>query len=274
MHAPGPLGVSAVALFGNESWFGMAKRALQWNTVAAAVDLCQSYRMPFITSDEYDFHDFSILCTQIPLEAANQSLLPSTTYGPAHYGSDITQQLLSWFVMFNNTSFGSQNSTTYNTTSDTSLVAVTAIGIATFYANEALLTLSAQDEIGGRPIYPNVGRTTQRPFMSLPSMIILTVLLIAEVIGLVLIAFYAWRTPAWTNTLTSLTVAQLAHHMDKGFLPPPGSGDTKHVDVLHQLDGRVGVAVVGNNDKSVVEYIVHGGPDPFSVPQLRKTHSF
>lgn len=250
LNAPGPLAISAVALFGNESFFGMSKRAMQVGSRVAMEDLCQTYRIPFLSADRPDFLDFNGNCQRTTLESGEPE-------SADQYGYDITSQLLSWFRAFNDTS-----------------AAVNALGIATYYASEALLTQGANAAHGSRSIYSSDGRTTQRPSMSIGSMIALCALLAVEVVGLTLIAVYRWRTPTWTSTLRSLTVAQLANTMDRGTLPSAGSSNDRVLQVLHQIDGRVGVAVVDNDGgKSVVEQLVHGGPGSLPAPSPRERSS-
>lgn len=55
MRSPGPLAISAVAIFGNESFFGASRTAARSNESAAAVNLCQNVRMPFLSVDKDDF---------------------------------------------------------------------------------------------------------------------------------------------------------------------------------------------------------------------------
>lgn len=107
--------------------------------------------------------------------------------------------------------------------------------------------------------------------MSLASLVILSLMLVVEVAALVLLGWYIWRTPAWTSTLKSLTVAQLANAMDKDTLPPARTMDDKALKVLHKVDGRVGVAFSGDEDgKPLMQQLMHGGPEGLPPPAVRK----
>lgn len=107
--------------------------------------------------------------------------------------------------------------------------------------------------------------------MTLASILFLTLMLALEVAALLFLGLYIWRTPAWTTTLKSLTVAQLADWMDTATLPPAGSSDGKALARLQQIDGRVGVTFTRTGDDTPsVHQLVHGGPGIMPPPGPRK----
>lgn len=240
MIAPGPLATSAVAIFGNGSFFSAFQHAAESNDSASTVDLCQNVRIPFSSADSDDFESY-----------VSEDWCWGMTYASDEPGEDydysysINQQLAFWFQAFKKTD-----------------IAVRALGISTFYAGEALLTQSANAPDESRKVCSSDGRATQKPTMALASLIVLSLMLAIEVAALVLLGVYIWKIPAWTSTLKSLTVAQLAHSMDRGTLPPAGSADYKALEVLQRVDGRVGVAFSNDRDEeSAARQLVHGGPD-------------
>lgn len=241
MNAPGPLTISAIALFGNESFYGMSKRTSELNSSSAAISLCQSYRVPFLAA----YANF------LSLEGSTcYGIIGMSTYeweADEDWGASIAWQLLRWFTLFNDTD-----------------AATAALGMATYYASDALLThAQGPFEYDARTIYSSDGRITQKPSMSLPSLIVLSVLLAFEVAILLHIAYYAWETPAWTNTFKSATVAQLANALDRDTLPPAGCSDEEKLKSLRRLDGRIGVAVrPGGDGRPEVRQLVHGGTEP------------
>lgn len=255
LMAPGPLAITAVALFGNESLFGTMTRANTINGSNAAARLCEAYRVPFLAArmyfNGYDVNGYACDSDE-PDGTADQ--------GGDQVPWDAASQLLQWFNIFSDPTN-----------------ARGALGMGAFYACDALLYLSAQEAATYRPreIWTSDGRTTRKPAMTVPSMVILSVLLMAEVGILLWIAYYAWRTPTWTSTLKSLTVAQLANALEEDTLPPAGCRADEHAEVLRRLDGRVGVAVKpGSNNKAEVRRLAFGGSEPLNAARLRKRRLF
>lgn len=259
-RAPGPLAISSVALFGNESFFAASKRASALNTTAALESMCQGYRWPFGVNT--NLNQFGAHGTQCP--DLMEDGLASAASTVANPGWTVTEELLNWFQ-----NFGSGPDDAY---------ALAALQFATFYASDALLTQAASADEEGRTIYASDGRPTQRPIMALPSLIILSVLLAVETYLLLRIAYYAWRTPTWTSTFKALTVAQLANAMKANSLPPAGCHDEEKLKILRRLDGRIGVAVRPDGDgKPEVRQLVYGGSEPLlpaNITRLRKRRVF
>ena len=242
MDAPGPLAISAVAIFGNESYVAATQRAARTNTSAAAAELCRSQRMPFLLSGGLGFGDGGSLCTTILARARG---------GDAgvefDYSNEVLSRLLFLYRAFNRTD-----------------AATDAFAIAGFYASEALLTQStryATERHLSRTLFTSPGRSTTKPSVSLAAMIIMSVLLAVEVLSLVLLAVYIHRTPSWTRTLKSTDIAQLAHAMDRGTLPPAGSPKQNVYEALQAVDGRVGVETTADG----ATHIVHGGSGTLCV---------
>lgn len=244
MRAPGPLTLAALALFGNESFFTASAQASQTNSTAAALAMCRAHRVPFYAMRGNVNGPFTNgVCETIEAYAA--------TGAERDFGSYVGWGLLQWFTMFNDTD-----------------VAWSALGIAHFYACNALVTRAAQAPGPWsfnvrRAIWASDGRTTKKPTMTLPSMVVLSLLLLVEVLVLLRLAYYAWRTPTWTGTFKSLTVVQLANAMEKDALPPAGIYGEDEMRMLQQLDGRVGVEVrPEGKEGGEVRRLVHGGMEP------------
>lgn len=251
LRAPGPLTISAVALFGNESFFSDSKRLSAANTTDTEKVLCEPHSIPFKSNDFLGKLTGDSYCDRMNI-----------TYFTTGENQLIADRLLNWFTdWFNQTDY-----------------AKGALGLAMFYANNALLTNAAIDPYNPdelmdetdadykvaypRLIYTSEGLTTPKPSMALYSLILLSVLLIVEVVLLVWLARYAWKTPTWTSTFKSLIVAQLANAMEKGTLPSAGRHSKNDLKILKQMDGRIGVEVrSGIDGESEVRQLMHGGSE-------------
>lgn len=236
--APGPLALSAVALFGNESHFAAAQRASALNDTATSRSLCDTARLPFAS--------IARLANTVQGHSCSASVAADPAWAAA-------TQLLWWFQSFNSTD----------------AFPPTALGFATFYANDALLALASlgNDVFNRRVVYASDGRTTQKPRVPLPALVALSVLLLVEVAGLLAVAYYAWKTPTWTDTLKSATVARLANAMERDTLPPAGWHGEDHQAVFERLEGRIGVAVrPGEDGEGEVRQLVHGGSEALNPP--------
>lgn len=246
MKASGPLTLTALALFGNESFFAASAQASQINSSTAALAMCRAHRVPFYAmSSNLEYAVTGSACHDIENRAARDT--------DRDFGWDMADGLLNWFTLFNDTA-----------------VARSALGIAHYYACAAVLSRAAQavNSADLRTIWTSDGRATKKPTMALPSMVALSFLLLVEVVVLLRVAYYAWRTPTWTGTFKSVTVAQLANSMDKDTLPPAGMCSVDEMRMLRQLDGRVGFEVrQDGKEGGEVRRLVHGGTEP--VVQLR-----
>ncbi|KAJ4985530.1 hypothetical protein SVAN01_09001 [Stagonosporopsis vannaccii] len=115
-----------------------------------------------------------------------------------------------------------------------------------FYANRALLTANAEDNYiwepwAGRGIYTAPGWTVLRPHISLAAQIILSLIIALHVLGLLALAFFIYRYPAWTRTLDALAVARVAANLDPTLLPPIRAATHKDSAPLAAIDGLIGV---------------------------------
>lgn len=245
-RAPGPLTISAVALFGNQSFFGESRRVAALNSTAATTTFCESSRIPLAANT-----DASFISYVYPWRC--DSLREGYVADDAP-DWNVARVTLDWFAVFNSSD-----------------AAPKAFEYAMFYATDALMEQASRHKWIRylRLIYASDGRMTQKPLVSLPSLILLSVLLAIEVVLLLRIAYYAWSTPAWTSTLKSLSVAQLANAMNEDTLPPTGCSDKESLKVLSRMDGRIGVGVMGEREiRQEVRRLVHGGREPILQPSF------
>lgn len=113
-------------------------------------------------------------------------------------------------------------------------------GSALFFANQAVLTLTADatSNLGSaRYIYRSDGHHTQKPFISLPAIIVVSVLMLLQITGLLSLRVYNYRNPAWTDSLDAFAMARIGASLQAGSLP-----------AIHLLERRT--------SKSCIEYLV------------------
>lgn len=92
-----------------------------------------------------------------------------------------------------------------------------------------------------RPIYEGSGRTIQRPTASLAGLIVISVLVLLQLLGLIYLAWYIYCVPTWTDMLDALAIARITSSLDKGHVPAIGSMNHRDLDRLSKMDGLVGV---------------------------------
>lgn len=94
----------------------------------------------------------------------------------------------------------------------------TLLQISTFAANKALLTfyspqVNAQDIFAsafrGRDIMFSPGGKVQKPVLSTAALVIMTILIGLQVIGLAYLAYYILHVPTWTGALDALAMARI-----------------------------------------------------------------
>ena len=183
LPTPGPLMTSVLALFGNTSYFAVLRNATaEPNNSTAAWDALERICRPGATSDipfsrlssglSSDIRDVARTCTT--------SLAPRASFrNPTRYLAQLTRDYLYQF--------------SYNYTANA------AFRITTFLANEALLTSSTRltgfADSAQRGIYSGDGLEILKPKRSIPAIIVVSALVLAQVIGVVGLAAYGVSRP-------------------------------------------------------------------------------
>ena len=213
------------------------------NTSELPTQFCDASDIPFYWLDFDDFDGAGNNCaTSLDRDINSWHLL-------------VLKTITNWFSVFQSTD-----------------AAERSLGAGVFYAIDALLTQATQVSGSGtdsdvRSIYTSDGHTTQKPSISDASIVILSVLLGLEVLGLIGLGFYITTTPTWTRTINSLSVAQLASTLEPEILPPAGCSDKEKLRKLHLLPGHIGVDV--NQDPGrggrTRRKLVLGGDEPVAV---------
>ncbi|KAK3719604.1 hypothetical protein LTR37_004141 [Vermiconidia calcicola] len=234
---PGPLMTSALAMFGNESFFYVAANSSEQSYPPASSQICQAGNIPFsryrlLRSDaEYGWLS---ACTDI-----NSS---SNRVTNGHW---LDEMIYNSTVVFNNICVASTGHCSsdsdpytgyYNSASE-------ALSVAMFFANEALLTRTATQtsEERARIIYTSPGSQVIRPFMTTGAMIAVSVLVSLQVLGLGILALYIYTVPTWTTKLDSYAIAQLTKDMDGNTVAAIGRDVEGSLKKFRDIDGLVGL---------------------------------
>jgi hypothetical protein len=122
--------------------------------------------------------------------------------------------------------------------------------VSMFVANRALLTFyspsidgdEGYDKWRGRAIYSSPGRLVQKPVVSTAALIIISLLIGAQLIGLAYLAYYIYHVPTWTGRLDAMAIARVGASLaEKDILPPIGGVTKEHIEALKDEDGLVGI---------------------------------
>lgn len=214
----GPLMTSAIAIFGNQSFFYIARNASNDTFPPPLMQICQSGRIPFLQLG--DTMDFFSVCPRL------------TDYRVATVG-DMEGFFRGWFHTLNDTA-----------------IAREAFIASLFFANKASLsqTVAATSKDSARTIYSSPGLSIPVPHKSLPSTIIISILIGLQLAGLGYTAYYIYQVPTWSHALDAVAIARLGSSLNDSDLPRIREGAAANVRKLSKVDGLVGVE--NNNDGS------------------------
>ncbi|KAH6633766.1 hypothetical protein C7974DRAFT_309920 [Boeremia exigua] len=128
--------------------------------------------------------------------------------------------------------------------------AVSLLQISLYVSNRALLTFYSPNSSGGgsriyppsgRAIYTAPGQAVQKPAVSVAAVVVLSLLIGFQLIGLAFLACYIYRVPTWTGALDARAMARIGACIRQGdVLPPIGAVTQRDRDVL-KVDGLVGI---------------------------------
>ncbi|KAJ4369546.1 hypothetical protein N0V86_009382 [Didymella sp. IMI 355093] len=216
----GPLMTSVLALFGPESWLnGLANLTSARDEDRDTLETMYADRPALLAS----------LCNATPFGHFRSSA--GNTY--AHAGC--TESMFRLMMTYSDYMSGwSRNAT-----------AADRLGTAMTLANQAALTSHtlgllpwARDT--GREIYTAPGIRVWKPEVGLASLIILSVIVGLQILGLVALGWWIFMWPTWTRTLDARAIARVAASLDPGLLPPVGTSGQKEWERLAHVDGIVG----------------------------------
>lgn len=214
---PGPLMTSAIAIFGNHSFFYIAANSSNATFPPVTLQICQQGNIPFSRLGLVKFDEFQSLCYDIN----------SDWYQRHQNEYDLARLLNSWIIGFKDTDAAEE-----------------ALGASTFFTNQAMLTQTVDGSWGtmnGRRIFTAPGLVIPRPAMTLAGIIIISTLIFLQLIGLAYTVRYIYQVPTWTPALDAIAVAGIGASLKDTDLPLIGPVYQKDKAKLKQLDGLVGV---------------------------------
>jgi hypothetical protein len=213
----GPLMTSAIAMFGNQSFFFIASNSSESTFPPALTQICQQGNVPFSRLGLLKFDGFQGACTDI---ATTRSEVQQDV-------GDLASLIWNWVSNFKD-----------NTT------AREALAVSMFLSNQAMLTITSsatEGLLGAREIFTAPGEVVFKPTMTLAGKIIITVLIAFQLAGIGWIIWYIHKVPTWTVALDAMAVAMMGKNMEDEDLPPIGPLYEKDMKRLGEIDGLVGV---------------------------------
>lgn len=240
---PGPLMAATLALFGNHSFLDTARTAPDDTFGIVSDNACNGLMIPFsrYSNDVSLAKMASYLCTQQAVTARSQNN---------------TLDVLVWNFL---SLFSDSN------------MAMQLLEATMYFANEAHLTLAAraaakilneaegqndfsalpgcmgeQGSQVGRTIYSSPGTTIIKPKQSLAGVIIISILVTLEVVGLLSLTYYTWSSPTWTQSLNAYALARIGVLLAPQMKAEGIDGLREHLrpdDVQKALAGMSGVVV-------------------------------
>ncbi|GKZ18939.1 hypothetical protein AbraIFM66951_001899 [Aspergillus brasiliensis] len=238
LYAAGPLMTTALALFGNQSFFNAASNTTTTNITrsnarSTLFSICQFNLLPFTRLTDAAFGDAAGSCDELWWSIDR--------YPDSYWYQELMYTVYTWIASFN----------------DTQSAAI-ALNMATYFANEAVLTNTATQNYpeNTRPIYFNGGTVTIKPKWSLPGVITISILIGLQILGLCLLVLYCRAVPTWTDTLDAFAMLrmgaelQLQQRVRHVRFAGIRDTDTRDWEDLSHIDGLVGVIDRG---KEVVE---------------------
>jgi hypothetical protein len=213
---------SALALFGNASFFFTAANATTANYDEVLRSLCRTRVVPFSMFYNRE-SEFRSPCQVVYYDGSNEG-----------YYERMLLVLVSEFLF--------QFSDTW--------VAKTMLDVSMFAANEILLTETASSgaNVYSRAIYSSNGYEILKPVKSIPAIAVVSVLLGLQVIAVVLLVVYNSSFPTWTASLDALVMAKMGTELKDLGLAPLGVHDKREATKLAEAEGVVGLV---QTDKEV-----------------------
>lgn len=253
----GPLTMSAVALFGNTSWLNSALTYTQNMTYENAANnrddlgwqrICAGMPFAGLVANDADLYSTGEHCRW-----ADEAIADGNNPKPIH----LLRLMHSWIESF----VPDMGSNELDMTES-------LLEVSMFTANRALLTFYSpetdiyNDRAGyakGRTVYYAPGQLVQKPVVSMPAIIVLSILLAMQLIGLAYLAYYIYHIPTWSGALDAMAIARIGASLgQKDVLPPIGPVSKKDYEALKDVDGLIGIVESKEDDKESQRRLASG----------------
>ncbi|KAI1673880.1 hypothetical protein L13192_00627 [Pyrenophora tritici-repentis] len=197
----GPLMTSAIAMFGEASSFAFLNTSTNTTASFALTQACQHNLIPF---SAFDVKSHTEAC-----EAA---------------GSDDFRLSLVTKKFLDKTFFDTEDTPKPTTSSSTP------------HSKKPTPTLPDPSTHLPPPLPP-----LTKPRLSLASLIVISLLILIQALGLAYLAYYIYQVPTWTDMLDAMAVARIANSLDKADIPALGLVDRRDLEGLRGISALVGV---------------------------------
>jgi hypothetical protein len=271
---PGPLMTSALALFGETSWLSTAVKYVSNHTYNATSHYNDDYYknfswplfcrgMPFSTlwaSDSMAFNDRSLGNSSANFVGwcadFDKYMFERTSEVEDRELLQITHGFLTAFSPGYSGELGSEHRSLNNPEN--------LLSSAMFVANRAILTLLSPDvsrskarELTGRLVYTSPGVIVQKPILSRTNLIILSVLIGLQLLGLSYLTYYLYRVPSWSDQLDAIAMARIGASLtDQGVLPALGPVSKEDLATLQTVGGLIGIVEISpRRESSITESV-------------------
>lgn len=240
---PGPLTVLINAMLGEESWFHAVVNATNVQEERDAFVSACVRGLPLSTYTGYFHNGFAsanFQCSflgypdKIPISDSTEYNLTSLNRTDVQIVGDMSRMVAEWFSGF------VANASTED-----------ALEAGMYLANEALLTVTADASKvdSARPIYLSRGTLVVKPDMRNPSKAVVSFLMLAEIVGLLWLAWSSYRMPTFAARFDAIHVATIGAQLTRQMgvelpglgLRPRGLARLKYLKKLEDADGLIGV---------------------------------
>ncbi len=222
MGVPGPFLTAIMAIFGPNTFFNTAAANSNWTSKYTTQSVCTQLRYPFTSLSSYSSPgagDFTIDWTPSNAQLTCPSTDPSDDPAPP-----LLRALMSWLP-----NFGDANNT------------IAALTLTTYAAANAILNVGPDlYTTTGYFLSTSPGTDIQKPSISLAGIVVVSLLLAIQIIGLMLLAIYASRRATWTESLDAWVMLRLGAEIGREELPAVSALEAKEAEVLDEQKGWVG----------------------------------
>lgn len=195
---PGPFLTAILAIFGPNSFFTATAASSNYTSTYTTLQLCAQLRYPFTSlanspiSQKFD----------IDWKPGNANLDCLTSHNPYGLTYPLLTALMNWMPNFGN--------------KDTAIAALT---LTTYAAGNAILSMGTARDPNANDVSSSPGTSIQRPTISLAGIIVVSLLLVIQILGLLILALYSSRSVGWTASLDSFAMLRIGLGLGRPICP-------------------------------------------------------
>lgn len=133
--------------------------------------------------------------------------------------------------------------------------------MSTFVSNQALLNHLAPSTVRqilgggdfrGRTVYTSPGTPILKPRIGIAVLIVLSILMSLQLLGLMCLIWYIYHVPSWTAALDAMAMAHIGARLGQQDILPAGMSGDRERDTrsLHEVNGLIDVVHLEGQDDS------------------------